>query len=335
MEAEEDQVFKEWPDAPEAPKVGALEEAEAESAFVTREELTRLLAEARSERRLASGEPFPAEARASLQEDVSRLQKKQEEQEEKVAALKLRTQRVGQWGVTDRNAFFARMYAWFVCQFAATIGLVYTWINVYPLKQTFEENPLQLGFVLLLSLSTAGFFLCGFRRWTLVAMLASNLSVSLLVSLGVLYTDSTFLLESMLAVMLFAAALGLLNLQTKFSYSSGVLLCLVFLLCLVSLWHFIYLPYQKTLFSMNTLWAPAAPAIERLIALILTVGLCCGYMLYYEERAKSQYLLPEATEASIHLYLQILFFIYVMAQLVHFWSVRCRRARRGMDAYAS
>ena len=227
------------------------------------------------------------------------------------------------------------MYGWLVFQFASTIGLVYIWINWYPLKEAFEENPVQLGLVLLLSLTTAGFFLCGFRRWTFLSLLASNLSVSLLVSLGVLYTDSTFLLESMLAVMLFAGLLGLLNLQRRFSYSSGVIVCLVFLLFLLSLWHFIYLPYHQAFFNTKTLWNSTGPAVERLIALIFTVALCCGYILYYEENAKSHYLLSEDIEAALYLYLHILFFIYIMAQIVHFWSVRCRRARRGMDAYAS
>ena len=197
------------------------------------------------------------------------------------------------------------------------------------------ENPAQLGMILLLTIIISSFFLCGFRRWKLLALVSINVSVSLLVSLGVIYTDSTFLLESMFVVLLFASALCLLNLQNKFSYSSGVMVCFVFLIFLVSLWHFLYLPYSDELSNIQNMWGTAGPKIERLVALICTVSLCCGYILYYEEKAKSQYLLNEDLEAAIYLYIHVLFFIYVMLQIFHFWSVRCRRARRGMEAYSS
>ena len=276
-----------------------------------------------------------ASIKETVQEELSLLKKDSERQERETSVLRHKTQRVGQWEIADRNRFFVRMYLSFCFQFVSTMALVFAWVWVYKIKDEFRRDPLPLSMAIFVGFLISCFFLCGFRRWTVLSLLAINVTFSLLVGIGVLYTDSTFLLECMGAVAIFAGLLVALNSQQKWAYSTGVLVCLIFLLFLMSLWHFVYVPYHTEFTSLNSIFDTVGLKVERLVALVVTVFACCGYMIYFEEEVKRNYLINEHLHASIHLYLHILIFIYVLAQLLHFWSLRCRRCRRGADAYVS
>lgn len=271
----------------------------------------------------------------SIREELALLKHESKQNERETEVLRRKTQRVGQWEIPDRNRFFAKMYLSFVAQFAATMALVFAWVSVYQLKQKFREDPLPLSAAIFIGGLISCFFLCGFRRWVVISLVSINVTFSLLVGVGVLYTDSTFLLECMGAVTIFALMLVLLNTQQKWAYSTGVLVCLVFLLFLMSLWHFIYVPYHSAFTSLNSVFDTVGFRVERLVALVVTVFMCCGYMIFFEEEVKRNYLLDQHLQASVQLYLRLLVFIYALTQLLHFWSVRCRRCRRGADAYLS
>lgn len=268
-------------------------------------------------------------------EKIVLLTKKTKQQDKETEALRYKTQKVGQWDVAERNKFFVKMYSSFLFQFLSTIVLVFLWINIYPLKTIFRENPIPLSAAIFSGMIISFFFLCGFRKWVFLSLISLNLTFSMLVGIGVLYADSTFLIECMGGVSVFSGFLIVLNIQKRFAYSTGVLICLIFLLFLMTVWHFIYLPYHSEFSSLNSIFDSTGVKVERLIALVSTVFLCCGYMLYFEQIVKTEYLIEEHVQASIHLYLHILFFIYLIFQLLHLWSVRCRRCRRGADGYIS
>ena len=329
-ETSEKKVLLEAVRETETPTNSLLVDGRVKGGVISPQELQRLFVKFKKLQ-----EQENASFKQTVQEEISLLKEDSERQEKETSVLRHKTQRVGQWEIAERNFFFVRMYLSFCFQFVFTMALVFAWVWVYKIKEEFREDPLPLSVAILVGSLISCFFLCGFRRWTLLSLVSINLTFSLLVGIGVLYTDSTFLLECMGAVAIFAALLVVLNSQQKWAYSTGVLVCLMFMLFLMTLWHFVYVPYHAEFTSLNSVFDTVGLKVERLVALVVTVFACCGYMIYFEEGVKKNYLINEHLHASIHLYLHILIFIYVLAQLLHFWSLRCRRCRRGADAYVS
>jgi hypothetical protein len=261
-----------------------------------------------------------------------RIQNLEQELQNSTNDLRLKTQRVGQYDLPQRNAYFFWFYTYFILQFLFTMALVYAWINVYNLQHSFKVNPIPLLFALVVTLTIAGCFFCNFKSWTLLSVVSINLCFSLLVSLGVVYSDSTFLLECMGLIALYSFLLMLLNAQHKCLYSPGVIIVLTLLGTLLAIWYFVYMPATQEFSNVANVLDTPGYRLERLLGLIFTVFVCCIYILHFEQQVQEQYLLQTELEASVHLYVHTLFFIYVLAQIVHLWTVRLRRCRRGVSA---
>jgi len=270
---------------------------------------------------------------ASLnQKEINKLKAQLQLLERNTKSIQEKTQFLGQYDLDVRRRFLCLMYVWFSLQFLFSGILIWLWIYHFNLQEVFVNNPILVGWSLVLVTVILLFYFFGFHSWNMLTLFLTNVLFSVLVSTGMIYSDSTFLLECMIGIWCFAVFLIILNAQQKVSYSPGIIVCIIVLVFLISTWHFVYEPHRNTLYSVRS-FLGTGYHIERLFFLIFTIAACCAYILVYEEEVKKQYLIDQHVTASIYLYIRILFFVYVLGQLLHWWSIKLRRCRRGAYAF--
>lgn len=264
-----------------------------------------------------------------LVQKIHRLELQHQQQEDKEAELREKTLTVGGWSQKVQARFFRTVYFILSAQYLFLFSLVYSLTYFTNVHLLLAENPLPLTIFCLLAATFVCFSFLGFHNLTLATIILSNLMVGLLVSWGLLYTEPTFLLYNLVILSIFSLVMALLNSQNHVPYYPAGIVFLVLLVFMYSTWHLVYLPYYEE--AQENSWTAPGPRLERLAATLFTSTLCSVYILYFENYAKNVYKRHQTLQAALDLYLRTLFFIYIVSQIVHLWTQKCRRCRRAAD----
>lgn len=262
---------------------------------------------------------------------VEFLEAQQRRQDDSEAELREKTLTIGGWPKKEQARFFRTVYFVLSTQYFFLFFVVYSlrhWVDLHALL---AENFVPLSIFSLVALTFVCFAFLGFHDFALTTLIFSNVVVGLLVSWGLLYAEPTFLLYNLLILSAFSLVMALLNSQRQVPYYPAGMVFLVLFIFLVCTWHLVYLPYYESVEENGNSWATPGPRLEHLAATLFTSTLCSLYILYFENYAKNIYKRHQTMQAALELYFQTLFFIYILSQVVHLWTQKCRRCRRAAD----